>query len=201
MAIPDCTSADFRLAGRPELERWENVMHLWHILWRMWPTRQQTPMQLAGCAAWSAVFWLIAMFLPWAGYHAVLAARPGTALNPTMVSAALALAVLAAIAGWRALSLLREGLRLGRWKEDEVDALRQRVERPAWTMIRGLGFFLLVACLILALLSTRGSIFLPVGVSLVIPLHLLGGLRNAVRRPEPSRVLDLTTAKAPESKA
>jgi hypothetical protein len=113
---------------------------------------------------------------------------------------ALGLGVLAPgfIAGWRAVSLLREGLRVERWREEQVDALRRKVDRPIWAV----GCLLLLVLMVSAILFTpRHSIFFTACLSLLLPINLIGLLQSSVRKPvsSSSKLIDWTKAKPVES--
>jgi hypothetical protein len=174
-----------------------------NILLGMWPTRRETPLQLAKTAIWGVVIYTLALSLaalmshrgtPWIVAFDI---GRGDRLIRFCVAVALALAAFApgVILELRAVSLLREGIRLEHWQEEQVDALRQQVDRPIWTIIS----FLLFALAVLALLLTAWhSIFFRAWLFLWLPVNLIGALRASIRKSVPSSrmIIDWTTAKS-----
>jgi hypothetical protein len=177
-----------------------------NILLGMWPTRRDTPLQLAKTAIWGVVIYTLALSLaalmshrgtPWIVAFDI---GRGDRLIRFCIAVALALAAFApgVILELRSVSLLRGGIRLERWQEEQVDALRQQVDRPIWTILS----FLLFALAVLALLLTAWhSIFFKAWLFLWLPVNLIGALRSSTRKSVPSSrmIIDWTTAKPLQS--
>ena len=172
----------------------------------MWLTRRETPLQLARVAIWGVAIYTLTLSL------AILMSRPGVPwiaafdigrsdrLMRLGVAFALGLAVFAPgiIVGLRAMSLLREGIRLERWQEEQVEALRRQVDRPIWTIAS----LLLLALIVLALLlAPRHSIFISAWLFLWLPVNLIGSMRASIRKPVASSrmTIDWATAKPLQS--
>ena len=81
----------------------------------------------------------------------------------------------------RAISVLNHGVRLERWREEEVDALRVTVEKPLWSAST---WALTVMLALLVFLLPRHSSFSSAWCFIWMPLTLLSALRNAVRKPD-----------------
>jgi L-asparagine transporter-like permease len=151
----------------------------------MWPTRQQTPKQLAGVAVCGVAFSMSAFLL------AVLVRRemdlgPNSGTAHLALAGALMLAVVIPmiVFGWRAIALLREGIQIGRWREEEIEELRRKVGHPIWTAAIVLAFALGV----LGLLFTEWhQIFFRAWVFLWIPVSLIIWLRHSLPKPPTSR--------------
>jgi hypothetical protein len=124
----------------------------------------------------------------------------GDGLIRFCIAFALGIAVVApgVIIGLRAVSLLREGIRLELWQEEQVDALRRQVDRPIWTIAS----LLLLALMVLGLLlAPRHSIFFSAWLFLLLPVNLIGSIRASIRKPIASSrmIIDWTTAKRLQS--
>jgi hypothetical protein len=88
------------------------------------------------------------------------------------------------VLGYRAAFLLREGIRVQRWHEQQVEELRRNVEHPIWTA----AIFLAMAVPILGLLFTKWhSIFSPAWIFLWMPVSLIIWLRHSLPKPPTSR--------------
>jgi hypothetical protein len=177
-----------------------------NILLGMWPTRRDTPLQLATAAIWGVVIYTLTLSLaalmshrgtPWI---AAFDTGRGDRLIRLCVAFALGLAafVPGVVIELRAMSLLREGIRLERWQAEQVDALRQQVDRPIWISVSFLWFALMVLGLLLA---PRHSIFFSAWLFLWMPVKLISSLRVSTRKPIPSSrmIIDWTTAKPLQS--
>jgi hypothetical protein len=150
----------------------------------MWPTRQQTPKQLAGAAVNGVAISMLAL-LPVMEFRHELDLGQGDAVAHVGLAAVLMLAVMTPITilGGRAVFLLREGIRIGRWREEQIEELRRQVERPIWTAAICLAF----ALGILGLLFTEWHrIFFKVWLFLWMPVTLIFWLRNSLPKPPPS---------------
>jgi hypothetical protein len=152
-------------------------------------------MQLAVSAIWGVVICTLALLLT-VMLRRALDLGPGDSWIRLCAASAPVLAMLAtgAAVEWHALSLLREGIRLHRWQEDEVDALRRHVERPVWSVISILLFLLIFASLVSGLLLwPPHSIFVGSWVLLFMPANLIARLRRALQKRARSTILDGTT--------
>jgi hypothetical protein len=151
----------------------------------MWPTRQQTPKQLAIAGAWGVVFSMLAFWLLVIFRHE-LDLGPVASTRRLVLAAPLIVAVMTPITvlGYRAAFLLREGIRVQRWHEQQVEELRRNVEHPIWTA----AIFLAMAVPILGLLFTKWhSIFSAAWIFLWMPVSLIIWLRHSLPKPPTSR--------------
>ena len=98
----------------------------------------------------------------------------------------------------RAISLLREGIRLERWREEELDALRVQVDRPVWTFVSWSLFVLMILLIILLPLRSR---FSSAWLFLWMPMSLISSLQSSLRKPISSerKTIDWSTAKPLQS--
>jgi hypothetical protein len=112
------------------------------------------------------------------------------------ICAAIAILAPGFVIKFRAISLLREGIRQERWQETELDALRQQVNRPMWTVAMWLMFGLLVFSPVL--FSLHATV---VWLFLWVPASLTLELRSAVHKPDSlsCKMIDGNTAKPPLS--
>jgi hypothetical protein len=164
----------------------------------MWPTRQQNPMQLAGMAVRGVVLYTLTLTVAVLTRHLWLPiVRPSGTFLHTIAAVVVALAVLdpGIVLMMRATSLLRRGVRAGRWPEEELAPLRRQVERPVWTAMAIL-FAGLIICLPLVMMRTVAGVLL----FLLPPLELIVLLRGTMRSTDPSpTVLHLNDKSAQHS--
>jgi hypothetical protein len=153
---------------------------------------------LAGVALYTLtlllVLWILHPGMPWTG-----ASASGWVKSLFRICTALAILVPGIVIKFRAMSLLREGVRQERWHEKELEALRQQVDRPVWTAATWLMFGLVVlGVLLLSLYPAFSSAWLFIWM----PATLVGELRSALRKPDPlaRKMIDWSTAKPLQSK-
>ena len=150
----------------------------------MWPRQSQTPVQLGRIAVGGVLLFLLTLLavvlLPksFAWMHPVHADWGARCLQWLGGLTVLLPGVVLQV---RAISVLNHGVRLERWREEEVDALRVTVEKPLWSAST---WALTVMLALLVFLLPRHSSFSSAWCFIWMPLTLLSALRNAVRKPD-----------------
>lgn len=170
------------------------------ILRGMWPSRRNTPVQLGTIAVRGMVLYTltlsVAALLSYLGVSWLHTLHIGPRFFRGLV--ALAVFVPSLVIELRAILLLREGIRLERWSEEDLDALRTKVDRPVWTFV---GWSLFVLMVLLIVLLPLGSGFSSVWLFVWMPISLISNLQSALRKPiSPERkTIDWSTAKPLQS--
>ncbi len=164
----------------------------------MWPTRQHSPSRLAVTALGGTVTYVL-IVLVWVlfSYGDSPRLRAPDLSFGGWLSRFLAVVVLllpGIVIALRALSLLNEGVRLERWSDAQLDAVRAQVQRPLWTAVSGCLFVLVALSWIFA---RRHSVLSTAWLFLWLPLNLISSLRTAVRKPiaRERRPVDWTPSK------
>jgi hypothetical protein len=157
-------------------------------------------MQLAGAAIWGVGLYSLTLVavISYREMSWNAASVRGWVNWSFWISAALAILAPGVVIKFRAMSLLRAGIRQERWQEKELDALRRRVNRPVWTAVFFLMFGLVLVCwLLLSLHPALSSVWLFVWM----PWSLIFELRSALRKPDSLsyKMMDGNTAKPPIS--
>jgi hypothetical protein len=140
----------------------------------MWPTRRNSPVQLAAYTVGGVFFYLAALLAVTA-----LSAHPPQFVRPAgpllWIAATFALLAPGIAVSMRANHLVREGIRLEWWSDNQVDALRAQIQTPIWT---GLYWTGLIAVLSLVPFLVNVLIY-----QFWLPISLLGSLRTALVKP------------------
>jgi hypothetical protein len=157
-------------------------------------------MQLAGASIWGVALYmlsLVALFSYLEMSRSTASAR-GRVEWLVRICAGLAIVAPGVILKFRAVSLLRAGIRQERWHEKELDALRRQVDRPVWTVALWLMAGLVLVC---GLLLSRHPAVSSVWLFVWMPWSLILELRSTLRKAEalPSKMLDWSSAKPLES--
>jgi hypothetical protein len=157
-------------------------------------------MQLAGASIWGVALFMLSLIalisyreMSWTAAFAI-----GWVKWLIRICVSVAVFVPGVFVKFRAMSLLREGIRQERWQEKELDALRHQVFRPVWTAATWLMFGLVVLCpLLLSLHPALSSIWLIVWMPAILVLEL----RSALHKPDPlsHKMIDWSKAKPLQS--
>ena len=149
----------------------------------MWPRRCHSPLQLGAIAVGGVVLLLLTLVA------VVLLPKSFAWIHPLSMGwgarwlqwlGGLTLLLPGLVLEVRAISVLNQGVRLERWRDEEVNALRVLVEKPVWN---ALVWSLTVLLALLVLLLPRHSSFSSAWCFIWMPLNLLSALRNALRKP------------------
>jgi hypothetical protein len=155
-------------------------------------------MQLAGAAIWGVGLYTLTLvaLISYREMSWTAASARGWVNGLFRICAALAILAPGVVIKFRAMSLLRAGIRQERWQEKELDALRRQVNRPVWIVAMWLMFGLLIFSPVL--LSRHSTLVL---LFVLVPANLILELRSAVHKPDPSscKMIDGNTAKPPLS--
>ena len=153
---------------------------------RMWPRRCHNPMELARIAVRGVVLFLVTLtaagLLPRSAYARMRPVHPGWEAWCLVVLTTLIFVLPGVVIKARALSLLNEGVRLERWSDRDLAALRAAVDKPVWRM---LSWLIPAGLALVLLLSPRHSIFTSAWCFTWIPMSLIYELRTLTKPDAP----------------
>ena len=157
-------------------------------------------MQLAGASIWGVALYMLSLvaLFSYLEMSRTTASARGRVEWLVRICAGLAIVAPGVILKFRAVSLLRAGIRQERWHENELDALRRQVDRPVWTVALWLMAGLVLVC---GLLLSQHPALSSVWLFVWVPWSLILELRSTLRKADawPSKMLDWSSAKPLES--